>query len=535
MNISQSFRTRPDIWAAVLIIVTFAIRLWFVATGQLNLVQDESQYWDWTRHLQLTYYSKGPLIAWIIHTWTSVFGDTELGVRFGSILGMALTQIVLYIGISRLFLRPGIALLTLFITATMPLFMALGILMTTDNSFVFLWTSAMFSLYAASLPEGNLPPVHSRVRTWPFIPIALCFGIGILAKYTMLGFAGLAVVYGILLHWRRMLPSGFWPRLFLALSAGIVIGFLPTFIWNLQNDFVGYKHVFYLIGVSGKKASQLIRFDRFPDYIGSQFGLATPWWMIFALIGGGSAFFRYFDQKPAIVDSETPRMNVRQATLLAVFFWPMWLFFLLWSFHAKVMPNWTTVAYVSGSILAAYAFAGFSRKQGKAKVVRNSVVGVSIFFYVLINMAPHLPIPAEINITNRLKGWTELGHKIEEIKSTSFEDPDKVFIFSDLYDMTAATAFYSPGQPRTYCAWIHDRRMNQYDLWPGPQDKVGWDAIMVRKHEYGNPHKEVVKMFESVSDPIVFTATYNGQPTRTFTLYICRNYNGYWPSREGKF
>lgn len=535
MSLSQSFRTRPAIWAAALIVFTFVVRFWFVASGQLDLVQDESQYWDWTRHLQLTYYSKGPLIAWIIHIWTSVFGDTELGVRFGSIIGMSMTQIALYYGIARIFQRPGVALLTLFITATMPLFMALGILMTTDNSFVFLWTCVMFSLYSASTPEGNLPAVHSRVRTAPFVIMAICFGIGILAKYTMLGFAGLAVVYGILLQWRRLLPSGFWPRLALAITAGLIIGFLPTFIWNLQNDFVGYKHVFYLIGVSGKKASQLIRFDRFPDYIGSQFGLATPWWMIFALIGGGTAFFRYFDHKPSIVDTETPRMNVRQATLLAVFFWPMWLFFLLWSFHAKVMPNWTTVAYVAGSILAAFAFAGYSRRPGRAQSVRKLVLTLSVVFFLIINLAPHLPIPAKYNITNRLKGWTELGEKIAELKATRFDEQDKVFIFSDLYDMTAALAFYSPGQPRTYCAWIDPRRMNQYDLWPGPQDKTGWDAIFVRKHEYGKIHGEVAKMFDSVSDPIVFTATYDGQPTRTFTLYICRDYNGYWPSHKGKF
>lgn len=532
---TDSFRSRPGLWAAVLILFTFAVRFWFVASGQLNLVQDESQYWDWTRHLQMTYYSKGPLIAWIIHTWTSLFGDTELGVRFGSILGMAMTQAVLYYGIARLFRRPGLALLTLFITATMPLFMALGILMTTDNSFVFFWTCAMFSLYAASTPKGNLPAVHCKSPTLPFVLMALSFGIGILAKYTMLGFLGLSIVYGLMLQWRRMLPGDFWKKLIAALTVGLIIGFLPTFIWNMQNDFVGYKHVFYLIGVSGKKASHLIRFDRFPDYIGSQFGLATPWWMIFALIGGGSAVFRYFDTRPNIVDTEVPKMSIRQATLLGVFFWPMWLFFLLWSFHAKVMPNWTTVAYVSGSILAAYAFAGYSRRRQRASKIRTTVIGLSIVIFLLLNAAAHLPIPAQYNITNRLKGWTELGQEIQTLRTTKFDNPDKVFIFSDLYDMTAATAFYTPGQPRTYCAWIHDRRMNQYDLWPGPIDKIGWDAIMVRKHTYHDIHPEVKKMFEYVSDPINITTTYDGQPTRRFTLFICKNYNGYWPSEQGSF
>lgn len=534
MSIIQSFRTRPGLWAFLIIAATFAVRFFFVASGQLNLVQDEAHYWDWTRNLQLTYYSKGPLIAWIIATWTSVFGDTELGVRFGSILGLAMTQAVMYFGLAKLWKRPGMGLLTVFVLTTMPLFMALGILMTTDNSFVFFWAASMFSLYAASNPEGNLPAVHTRVNNLPFVIMAVCFGFGILAKYTMLGFLGLSVVYGVLLQWRRMLPQGFWPRLIIALIAGVIIGFLPTLIWNMQNDFVGYKHVIYLIGLKGKQASQLIRFDHFPEYIGSQFGLATPWWMIFALIGGGAAVFRYFDTRPSLVETEAPRLNARQATLLAVFFWPMWIFFLLWSFHAQVHPNWTTVSYVSGSILAAYAFAGFVRRR-KGTGMRNLVMGLSVLFFLIVNLSPHLPIPPEINITNRLKGWNELGQTIDDLRELRFADSDKVFIFSDVYDMTGATAFYTPGQPRTYCAWVDDRRMNQYDLWEGPSDKVGWDAIFVRKREQGGAPKKVRKMFDEVSEPIVITTTFNGQPARTFTLNICKGFNGYWPSNKGRY
>ncbi|MBU1042681.1 MAG: dolichyl-phosphate-mannose--protein mannosyltransferase, partial [Proteobacteria bacterium] len=59
-SISNSIKARPGRWLFCLIALPTLLRLWFVATGQLGLVQDEAQYWDWTRHLQLTYYSKGP-------------------------------------------------------------------------------------------------------------------------------------------------------------------------------------------------------------------------------------------------------------------------------------------------------------------------------------------------------------------------------------------------------------------------------------------------------------------------------------------
>ena len=84
----NSLSARPGLWAFVVVAVGTALRLWFVSTSQLGLVQDEAQYWDWTRHIQLTYYSKGPLIAWIIRCGTFLFGDTELGVRIGAVVGM---------------------------------------------------------------------------------------------------------------------------------------------------------------------------------------------------------------------------------------------------------------------------------------------------------------------------------------------------------------------------------------------------------------------------------------------------------------
>ena len=40
-----------------------------------DLAPDEAHYWDWSRNLDWGYYSKGPLIAWLIRG--------ELGVEHG--------------------------------------------------------------------------------------------------------------------------------------------------------------------------------------------------------------------------------------------------------------------------------------------------------------------------------------------------------------------------------------------------------------------------------------------------------------------
>ncbi|WP_027177017.1 ArnT family glycosyltransferase [Desulfovibrio aminophilus] len=513
---------RYGLWAALLILAGTLGRVWFVASGQLNLVQDEAQYWDWTRHLQLTYYSKGPLIAWIISFWTALFGNTELGVRFGSIAGAALAQGVLYLGAARLWKRPDVGFWTVVLMNTMPLFLALGVLMTTDNPFVLCWAVGLFCLWAAG--EGRGGP-------WPYTILTLALGVGILAKYTMLGFLGLAVLYGLILEWKGWRPERFWRRLIPALAGALVLGFLPTFIWNVQNDFVGYKHVLYLIGVEGKESGRLLRLDRFPEYFGSQVGLATPWWLWFMLAASWSAAKRLLAAPRGLAGDDAAA--TRRSSLLLVFFLPVWGFFLLWSFHAKVLPNWTTVSYVAGALLAAWRFADLVRDPAR-RVARNALLVCSFLIFLALHLAPVLPIPDSVNMTNRLKGWESVGQKVDELRR-GLPDPDKTFIFSDVYDVTAALAFYVPGQPRTYCAWIDGRRMNQYDLWPGPQAYKGGDAILVIKGTSDSIPRKIVPLFESVSDPIHFQSEFRGKPARRFTLYVCKGYKGDWYTQQTGF
>ena len=63
----------------------------------IDLSGDEAQYWDWSRHLDLSYYSKGPLIAYIIRASCNLFGDTMPAVRYPTLLIGAATSLVTYL------------------------------------------------------------------------------------------------------------------------------------------------------------------------------------------------------------------------------------------------------------------------------------------------------------------------------------------------------------------------------------------------------------------------------------------------------
>lgn len=522
----DTYTPRLDLVALFIILASFAVRYWFVASGQLNLVQDEAQYWDWIRRPQLSYYSKGPLIAWSISLWTWIFGNTELGVRFGSILGMTGIQAALYLGVSRVWREYRLALFVLFTAATMPMLNGLGILATTDCPLILCWTVAFFALASATHNEPD-----RTVSDRPFVVLGICMAVGILAKYMMLTFLGPALIYAGILHCRGQLPKRFWTRFLLAALAGSAVGLTPIVIWNMDNGWVAYKHVAKLTSGVGGSDWLPDRLGPFFEMLGAQIGLISPWWFWFLIAATPAAVRKAWVGPVGRFDA-----SYRRDLLTVLFFWPLWASITLKALFSKVEANWTAAAFATGAILAGMAFKAWWDAPGRKTRGRVILTGLAAILTLGVFISPLLPLPDSMNPTLRLKGWADLGRKVDEIVRTEFDAPQRVFAMSDNYGFTSELAFYLEGQPITFCTWSEDRRMNQYDLWPVPgSDKLGWDAVMIRKRFQKHPVPELNKMFTSVSEPIFYQSSFKGGQGRKFTIIICKGFTGYWPRHTGKF
>ena len=62
----------------------FFIRLFLWNWASLDLSFDEAQYFSWAQNLDWGYYSKPPMLAWIIKIFTTLCGDSELCIRIAS-------------------------------------------------------------------------------------------------------------------------------------------------------------------------------------------------------------------------------------------------------------------------------------------------------------------------------------------------------------------------------------------------------------------------------------------------------------------
>ncbi|MBI2563666.1 MAG: glycosyltransferase family 39 protein, partial [candidate division NC10 bacterium] len=138
----RSYRGLTLLW-----LLAFAVfHLWFIASGRWPLAPDEAHYWEWSRRLDWSYYSKGPLVAFLIGISTRLGGHTEFWVRLPAVLlGTALAGIA-YVLTRRIFQSERAAFLSVVFLSLMPLYAAGSFLMTIDPPFVFFWGLASLCL-----------------------------------------------------------------------------------------------------------------------------------------------------------------------------------------------------------------------------------------------------------------------------------------------------------------------------------------------------------------------------------------------------
>ena len=144
----------------------------FIQSGALNLGPDEAQYWTWAKQIDVGYYSKPPGIAWQIYLGIKSFGDTELGVRFFSLIISLVTSFAVY-GLSRASsLSKEISFYAGLAWSLIPAGIIGSILATTDGGLVLFWVLAC-AMIAKSISDQ---------KSLPYISLGLVIAFGALFK-----------------------------------------------------------------------------------------------------------------------------------------------------------------------------------------------------------------------------------------------------------------------------------------------------------------------------------------------------------------
>jgi hypothetical protein len=518
------------ILAALLILVAAGLHIAYLARDcPLDLAPDESHYWDWSRHLDWSYYSKGPLVAYLIRfsviltgSWSEqLIGSQMLAVRLPAIVCGSLLLISLYVLTSQVFGREGLAAGLVAAALTMPVLAAGSSLMTIDAPYTCCWGWALVLGYQAMF--------RGSWWAWPLAGIVV--GLGILAKYTMVLWIPSIGLFLLTNSEQRLhlCRPGFW-----IMTAIAAICCLPIFIWNFQHDWVGFRHLRDLAGLSHGPAQ--IRWLGPISYVGTQALLHLGYW--------------FLAWSMAMIATRPWKERDAKKAYLWWLSAPVFVIFLLFSFKTGGgEPNWPVAAYLSGLVLTA----GWMREQlqGSARWYRRLTAGglaaaCSLGLTVVVLMhhsewvrpvltritgppAERRPLPVRrLDPTCRLRGWRRLAEEVDRLREKLLAEGIEPMLAGGSWTLPGELGFYCQGHPTVYSLGLAGSdRHSQYDLWrPNPvadPDRFSGRTVIF----IGDINPALREAFQEVDSPNVVTYFEDGYPVSSWTVTVCRGFHGF--------
>lgn len=486
-------------WRGLVAVSAFRLVFMLFFCQQADLLGDEAYYWDWGRRPDWGYFSKPPMIGWLMGLTGWLTGNAEWGIRLAPLMLGTGTLAAVFALARRLYGARAACLAALLIVLT-PGNAGLNLFLTIDAPLLLAWTLAMLALWRAA--EGAAKP------GW-WLVLALALGFGLLSKQMMLVFPMLALVFIAVSKADRPLLSkpGFW----LALLAGMAC-ITPVLMWNARHQWITLEHTrHHFDAESPGPGKWLARTVEFPAV---QALVYTP--VTFAAL-----------VLVAWLALKSWRALGRRERYLLVFSALPLLGFLLLSLRQRINPNWPAVFYVPLFILAAAWMDGRLPFPAGAAWRKWSlrVAGAMTLLLHLVLAAVFLTDLKGHKKLVEMQGWHETGRQADAFLD-AIPAPERTFVLVAGYRYDAAQlAFHMPRQPRVY-RWSNTADIeSQYEVWPGPEERLGQDALIFQP---GKATPAAIKAplrdcFESVETLGRIEAPLGGGHARYFDVFLARN------------
>lgn len=356
---------RPSL--AFVAVVT-AARWMLLAFNQTDLFVDEAQYWLWGQEFAFGYYSKPPLIAWLIGgvTWAA-HSDAPFWVRMPGAALHGVTALILAALAARIY---G-ARLAVWVAAsyvTLPMVGIGSLLISTDT--------VMAPFFAAAL-YFHRRLIETQAARFALLT-GMAVGAGALAKYAAAYFL-LGVAVSALM--RRDLRIS-WRNAAL-LVGGFVVMVAPNLLWNLSHQMSTLAHTADNIGWV-RQDQVLLNPSRLVNFVLAQAGVAGPILFVGLVLGL---------RKPRTLP-------------LAGFVLPVLLIVSAQALLKDAYANWAATAYFAGTLLAVAALPELWRKLSLL------VNGAICLLLPVLTLMPSLSLNGEWPLLQRYLGRASFSEQV---------------------------------------------------------------------------------------------------------------------------
>ena len=406
-------------WMIALLIAFVGLRIVFAPL--LELIPDEAYYWTYSRHLDTGYLDHPPLIAWLIRIGTGLFGQTELGVRLPALVCGLLTIGFLH-RLARELHGADAGLAAAVLAAGLPFFFAFGAIATPDPPLLAAWAATLLCLKRAMIDR--------RAGAWWGVGIA--FGLGLLAKYTMVLLGLSAFVFMLVDPMARRWFAR--PQPYLAALLALLL-FSPVLVWNAEHQW----------------ASFLFQSSRRFDVAGVNFSLHRFVWHTAVLVTPTAIAALAV----ALADrGESPEDGDRRARRL------LWLCFAVplgafaaFSVISRPEPHWAGVAWIAAvPLMAPTVQAGIATDALRRGLARAWTITLMLLacLYTLVSSYVALGLPGNpVALINRHYFWGPTAAAVEEVEreveALTGEPP--FVVGTSIWSIAASLQFYRSRDP----------------------------------------------------------------------------------------
>ncbi|MEL7211072.1 MAG: glycosyltransferase family 39 protein [Pseudomonadota bacterium] len=439
---------KPVLWGVGLLTLYRVFALWW---GQLDLFVDEAQYWFWGQELAFGYYSKPPMIGWVIRAFVEAGGsDAAFWIRLPAPLFHAATALILG-AIAREHLGHRAAIATALGYITLPVIAVGSTLISTDT--------IMFPFLALAL-GGYLRLVIAPSRNLALFTGAM-LGLAFLSKYAAIYYVLCAGIVALALPLERLRLRDYG-----LILLAFVITISPNILWNVANGFSTLQHTAdnadWVRDPSTRAGLNLIGLT---EFFAAQFAVMGP--LVFAaLLTMGWHAIR-------------GQLTLVQVTLL-LFALPIIAVVCVQALLSEAYANWAAAASVAGVVAV---MSWLIDRPGWLRVSFWINGAVSVILPILTLFAGSLTLNGKTLLFERYVGLDEMSEQIFEVAEQAGQD----VIVASNRDILANLFYTAKGRDFTiYAAPVEGRAPHHYAL-KHPYDGDDATVLYVQKQGRSRP------------------------------------------------
>jgi dolichol-phosphate mannosyltransferase len=446
-------------------VVAFVLLLRLIYGAQVELLPEETYYWNYSRHLDFGYLDHPPMVGWLIGAGTAAFGNTEFGVRIGALFCVVVAAFFSYRLTRNLFGEPS-AVVAVLLMQTLPFFFLTGMLMTPDAPLTAAWAAALYFLERAL--------IAGKSAAW--WGAGVCLGLGLLSKYTI-GLLGLSAIIFLILDSRSRRWLRRWEPYAAALLALAI--FSPVIIWNAHNEWASF------VFQTSRRLAERPRFA-LHRLIASALVLLTP-------TGLAAAVVALVEPAPGVAGPTASMDDQRAWRFIQVTILLPLAVFIVFSLRHEVKLDWTGAPWVAaipalafGIVQSGQKFATGVRAWIQSTWVPTIVVLLLLYGALLYHLAFGIPGLGYGKHAELVPvGWRELGANISRVADTTEKSRGEypLIVGMDRYAIASELAFYAPDRAKSVAATSSGHLFGQvglmYERWFPIDKQQGRTLLLV--------------------------------------------------------